>query len=405
VHGGPNLDLMFQTQILEIMYTELELRLSGERPSEVGSRPPINLSPIPQPNAPTPGMPRDGVCFQSLAHQHGLAGEDDDHGMCLCQLTTCLGCFHAAAQTRKGPISLLPYELANTSVSSGWTGGVESSAQAQARRSGFYATVPKRQDLPAGQGFTRNTKSQHVSRPPPMFPHPQMTDVLAVEEHLRWRLKEMGAADPAVEARYGPSTNAPAALEGVDLPELDDPSEDGSVRSVPITANGPPKGKLVKVSRGKGKVRRVVNGVVPPKKREDASGKKDEKSKALCYLPKEWAEADPSVRSTAIVLTFRHFVRVSAQSGSLSHAKPDPLIAATAPRRGHHVPLLLPFLSQRYCRSVPRPPDRSVPPPSRAQRQSPEELSRTAAMARVYGQVGRRARREGKDTGGCKASL
>jgi len=297
---------MFQNQILEIMYTELELRLSGSRPSEVGSRPPINMSPIPQPNAPPPGLPRDGVCFQSLAYTHGLPLDDDDHGMCLCQLTTCLGCFHTAATSRKGPISLLPYELASTPVATGWTGGIESSAQAQARRAGFHAARTSKQPIPSGQGFVRNVKTNAVPRPPAMFPHPQMTDVLAVEEHLRWRLKEMGAADPAVESRYGPSTNAPAALEGVDLPDMgDDPSEDGSVKGGP---NGIPKGKIVKVSRGKGKVRRVVNGGVPPKKKE--LGGKDEKPKAICYLPKEWAEEDPSVRSMAIVLTFRHFVKV-----------------------------------------------------------------------------------------------
>jgi hypothetical protein len=162
----------------------------------------------------------------------------------------------------------------------------------------------------------------------------------------------MGAADPAVEARYGPSTNAPAALEGVDLPELDDPSEDGSVRSVPITANGPPKGKLVKVSRGKGPSSHshLLSSLAVPRRspRVGLCLCPSRLSPISPLAPKEWAEADPSVRSTAIVLTFRHFVRVSAQSGSLSHAKPDPLIAATAPRRGHHVPLLLPFLSQRY---------------------------------------------------------
>lgn len=300
---------MFQNQILDIMYAELELRLSGSRPSEVGTRLPNPMSPIPpNPNPPPSGPPRDGVCFQSLAHKHGLASEEDDHGMCLCDLTACLGCFHVAAVSRKGPISLLPHELSGTYTAAGWTGGIETSAQAQARRAGFHANRTAKEVIPEGKGFVQNTKASPVPRPPPMFPHPQMTDVLAVEEHLRWRLKEMGAADPAVESRYGPSTNAPSALEGVDLPELgDDPSEDGSVKGVPAT-----KGKIVKVSRGKGKVRRVMQGGgVPPRKRED--GKKDDKSKAICYLPKEWAEEDPSVRSTAIVLTFRHFVKVRLQ--------------------------------------------------------------------------------------------
>lgn len=316
VHGGPQLDLMFQTQILDMMYIELELRLSGTRPSEVGTRPPINMSPIPQPNAPPPGLPRDGVCFQSVAYTHGLPVEEDDHGMCLCQLTTCLGCFQTAASTRKGPISLLPYELVSSDVAEGWTGGVETFEQAEARLAGFYARETIREPLADGQGFTRNVRKNIVPRPPVTFTHPQMTDVLAVEEHLRWRLKEMGAIDPALEARYGPSTNAAAAMEGVDLPDgTDDQSDDGSVKGGP---NGiPPKGKLVKV-KGKGKVRRVMYAGVPPKKRED--GKKEEKGKAICYLPKEWAEAEPSVRSTAIVLTFRHFVRVCISRKRLSKA-------------------------------------------------------------------------------------
>ncbi len=139
-----------------------------------------------------------------------------------------------------------------------------------------------------------------------------MTDVLAVEEHLRWRLKEMGAADPAVESRYGPSTNAPAALEGIELPE--DNSEDGSVKGGAGggggvgNGNGNGKeGKMVKVTRGKGKVRRVVNGT---------GGKKGEVGKdkgRICFLPKEWAEEDPVVRNMAIVLTFRHFIKVSGR--------------------------------------------------------------------------------------------
>ena len=312
------------------MYAELDLRLSGSRLPEIGSsKPSMNFGPIPQPNAPPPGMPRDGICFQTLAYQHGLIEDDDDHGMCLCQLATCLGCFHSAAVSRKGPISLLPHELLGSSVALEWTGQVESSAQAQARRAGLQSHCTPRQPIPAGQGFVRNPtlKTNGISsRPPSIFPHPQMTDVLAVEEQLRWRLKEMGAADPAVESRYGPSTNAATALEGVDLPEhSDEPSEDGSVKG--SAGGGPPKsGKMIKVTRGKGKVRRVMNGVVP-KKKDD--GKKDDgKQKSICYLPKEWAEEDPTARNMAIVLTFRHFVKVRCDLSSPSEVCPDRLFCS-----------------------------------------------------------------------------
>ena len=122
-----------------------------------------------------------------------------------------------------------------------------------------------------------------------------MTDVLAVEEHLRWRLKELGASDPAVESRYGQCTNAAAALEGIDLPE--DTSEDGSVK-------GGKEGRVVMVSRGKGKVRRIINGNV----KKGGEGK--DKGR-ICFLPKDWAEEDPGVRNMAVVLTFRHFIMVS----------------------------------------------------------------------------------------------
>lgn len=122
-----------------------------------------------------------------------------------------------------------------------------------------------------------------------------MTDVLAVEEHLRWRLKEMGAADPAVEARYGPSTNAAAALEGLDsaLKPLD---EDGKSE-----ANGK-NGRKMTTGRSKARFNKSVKA--PPK------------AKTPAKLPAEWAEMDPNVRNMAVVLTFRHFVKVSWRSTS-----------------------------------------------------------------------------------------
>lgn len=286
VHGGPALDHMFQAQMLERLYQELEDRLSGMRISDLASKPL-------QPNAPPVSWPRDGVCFHSLTYQHGLNLEDDDHGTCLCQLTQCLECFGEYAQRRRGPVGLLPYKWAKEDVVHGWSGGIETLGQARARADGMRPVKGQRLDLPEGKGFVQNPKTRvngHEPLPPPMFPHPQMTDILAVEEHIRWRLKEMGASDPAVEARYGPSTNSPAAMEGIEIPNKDDEaSDEGSVKP----------SKAVKVTRTKGKVRRVVNG-----------GKKDQ-DKKTCYLPPEWTEADAAERNTAIVLTFRHFVKVS----------------------------------------------------------------------------------------------
>lgn len=317
VHGGWPLDTLFQTQMLDLLYTELELRLSGARPPEPTTTKPSGPSAasIPGLNGPAPVQPinplptRDGICFHNVSYEHGYDLEEDDHCACLCQLTSCLRCFEISAMQRKGPTSLLPYELRETITAEGWSGGVEAADQARIRTDGLRPASIRQSAIPTGKGFVRNPKASppETANPykagPPLFPHPQMTDVLAVEEHLRWRLKELGAHDPAVEGRYGPSKNDPAALDGVELPEE---SEDGdSQAGAGKKAGGP---KMVKITRGKGKVRRVVNGKKDDGKKGKAGGAG---TGAVCYLPKEWAEEDPQVRNMAVVLTFRHFVKVS----------------------------------------------------------------------------------------------
>ncbi|WWD16201.1 hypothetical protein CI109_100627 [Kwoniella shandongensis] len=334
VYGGQSLDHLFQSQMLNLLYEELELRLSGGRPhaepgpSNAASR--MSPLPLPTPATATPtSLFRDGVCFHNLAYHHGIPEEEDDHGPCLCQLTTCMNCFHQAALSRRGPASLLPYELVGTSVAEGWLGNLENEEQAISRQQSLRRKATTKASLPEGKGFVHNPKPkpntlasngtggggdpiQILTKPPTIFPHPQMTDVLAVEEHLRWRLKEMGASDPAVESRYGPSTNSPAALEGIDLP--DDISDDGSsVKSGSGGSGAGSKGgKIVKVAKGRGKLRRMIvnaNGTVPKSHKD---GNKDGK-KAVNYLPKEWVNEEPSQRNTAIVLTFRHFVKLLHQ--------------------------------------------------------------------------------------------
>ena len=309
VHGGSKLDHIFQIQMLSLLYSELELRLSGARPPESSSSK-LPSSPLTPTAMSTP--PRDGVCFNNLAqtHGHSVTTEDDDHGACLCQLTACLGCFHNSARTRRGPVGPLPFSLIGTPVANGWTGEVESEARALAKRDALRLIVAQPSALPEGKGFVKNPRAivnGHTnSKSLPLFPHPQMTDVLAVEEHLRWRLKEMGASDPAVESRYGQCTNAAAALEGIELSE--DISEDGSVKAGK-------EGRMITLTRGKGKVRRLVNG----------NGKRggDGKDKGrVCFLPKEWAEEDPGVRNMAVVLTFRHFIMVSRWAALFVYCSP-----------------------------------------------------------------------------------
>lgn len=331
VHGGWALDTLFQAQMLDMLYTELELRLSGARPPEPTTTklPGPSAAAIPGLNGPAPVQPlnitpaRDGICYHDISHEHGYPIEDDDHCACLCQLTSCLRCFEIHAMDRKGPTSLLPYELRDTVTAEGWSGLTETPDQARIRLEGLRPANIRQQQLPPGKGFVRNPKPNagigtSVYRAgPPLFPHPQMTDVLAVEEHLRWRLKELGANDPAVEGRYGPSKNDPLALDGVELPEE---SEDGDSQSGAGVVGGQGNnkkangGKVVKVTRGKGKVRRVISGNVAGKKDDKKGSGKDGKGGAVCYLPKEWAEEDPQIRNMAVVLTFRHFVKVSTGS-------------------------------------------------------------------------------------------
>ncbi|WVQ78622.1 hypothetical protein IAT38_000708 [Cryptococcus sp. DSM 104549] len=322
VYGGQSLDHLFQSQMLHILYEELELRLTGGRPHSdpTPSSSAQRMSPFPLPTPPTPQISlfRDGVCFHDLAHRHGIPEEEDDHGPCLCQLTTCMACFHQTALSRRGPVSLLPHELVGTIVARGWLGEVETQAQARVRQESLRRKPAGGAQLPLGKGFAHIPKEKPptpntvkpLPKPPAIFPHPQMTDVLAVEEYLRWRLKEMGASDPAVEGRYGPSTNSATALEGIELP-AEDGSEDGqSTGSGAKSVASGKNARMAKVAKGKGKQRRVIssaNGSTVKGK----VGKEAKKSAVL--LPQEWVAEEASTRNTAIILTFRHFVKLLHQ--------------------------------------------------------------------------------------------
>jgi len=304
---GPMLDQIIQDQFLFLLHQELEARLAGARPAYSDSMP--KQLPILLPHAPPPQISDVGVCFHNLLYMHDPQMDEDDHGLCLCHLTTCLSCFSSAAKARKGAYSLLPYSMSRSPVARGWSGGFESEAQANARVGSLRPKPSVAIPLPPGRGFVKNPKSEDPPsasiRPPPLFPHPQMTDVLAVEEHLRWRLKEMGASDPAVEARYGPCTNSPAALDGIE--PRDEGSEDGDANGQ-LNGNGNgkmTKGKPVMMTKGKGgKGRRPVNGAVAGAKKSALA-----KSKQV-LLPQQWIDADPQERNMAIILTFRHLVKV-----------------------------------------------------------------------------------------------
>lgn len=310
VHAGPALETQFQMEMVGRLYSELERRMSGpnDRPSTSAD---AAAKAIPQlsPNGSPAPVYEHGVCFHNLLYSHDPGMEEDDHGICLCHLSTCLDCFSSSAKARKGAYSLLPHDLATSSVAQDWSGGIESEAQWSARKNSLEPQKIQTARIPEGRGFVKNPKSTKpantAARPPPLFPHPQMTDVLAVEEHLRWRLKEMGASDPAVEARYGPCTHSPAALDGIDIPSLaaDTESEQGS-DATPSVKGIKGKGGAKKVN-AKRKMLNAANGFIPPKKDSKEKG-----AKQPSLLPKEWLDADPQERNMAIILTFRHFVKV-----------------------------------------------------------------------------------------------
>ncbi|RXK42025.1 hypothetical protein M231_00746 [Tremella mesenterica] len=310
VHGGPHVDALFQAQMLDLLYAELEHRLSG---SHLLPNHAADLSSDPVHSRSSPYNCNSGICFHSLAWNHGQPADDDDHAMCLCQLTACLDCFTQDVDTRLGPMSHLPFELVQTTARDGWAGTLESQADAEIRHStaATMSKPPQPEKVPEGKGFVR-TKKQKVTKPPALFAHPQMTDVLAVEEHLRWRLKEMGASDPAVEARYGPCTSDPVAFEDVVFPvEQDEEDEAGdSPPQTGATRVGPRK--LLKI-KGKGGRRRPVLGISNGGKKE----KGDKKAKT-CHLPRTWTDEEARERNLAIVLTFRHFVQLLYSIASVS---------------------------------------------------------------------------------------
>lgn len=321
VHGGQQLDKLFMSDMLHNLKNEMERRLTGrllpegrgESSAMASAAAAIGAGGLgaQQPPGAAPGLPRDGVCTHDLAPAHGAPADDDDHAACLCQLTACPVCLHAAVAQRKAPVGLLPYMYIGGHIAEGWAGGFESEEQQKQRLAeddpnmdiGIDEEERPSHVLMGGKGFVHIPKkpTPPEMRRPQVFPHPQMTDVLAVEEHLRWRLKELGADDPSVISRYGPSTNAPAALEGLEhalkLDEDDDQSETASVTSAPNGKNG----RRMQVGRSKARFNKPVKA--PPK-----APKKPERK---VYLPEEWAKADSGVRNTAIVLTFRHFVKVS----------------------------------------------------------------------------------------------
>lgn len=415
IHGGPSVDTIFQTHMLSLLYAEHERRLSGHRPIPTSTAESSAMATAGAVAAGLPGMamsmgsmfggapgsngagqkvsgidpgvnavahitlPRDGVCFHELALQHRKSSSyyDDNHSYCLCHLTTCLECFSNHARIRRGPITKLPHELSKIPhLVDGFAGEVETLDEALVRTQG-----PLDQPEPKDPKTFRPDKTKQKQAP--LFPHPQMTDVLAVEEHMRWRLREMGAPDAGTEARY--SAPLSAAGMGMGLGPAADGTEDDWAEDEPAKPNGgKPKHKAAKgKAKLKGKLAGPPNGMKALAKKNAPKDEEPVKSS----LPDGWLKEPTGARNMALVLTFRHFVKVSCTRLTLSNTTAPP------PHCPSCLPFLLHCLPSRCGGTRRRSPSRPLSSPSGTKPASAQNNQpfRRQALAGVHGQMGRRA--------------
>lgn len=333
------MDTIFQTHMLSLLYAEHDRRLAGQRPMPTSTAESSAMATAGAVAAGLPGMamsmgsmfggapgsagangakvsgidpganavahitlPRDGVCFHDLAHQHRKSGThgDDNHSYCLCQLTTCLDCFKAHAKSRKGPITKLPHELSKIPhLVNAFGGEIETLDEALNRTQGPL-------DTPVAKDPKTFRPDKNRQRAVPLFPHPQMTDVLAVEEHMRWRLREMGAPDAGTEARYSAPLSAVAVAAGMGM-GLPDGQEDDWQEDDHKPNGVKPRPKAKGKAKLKGKIAGPPNGIKALAKKNGGS-KDDEPVKSS--LPAGWLKEPTGARNMALVLTFRHFVKV-----------------------------------------------------------------------------------------------
>ncbi len=279
----------------------------------------------------------NGVCFHDLALLHGRYG--DDHGPCMCDLTACRTCFHELLyfRGRRDPyggagrdpfMNAHPGRHGNGVIpgSAGGGDGGENGQTGPGNGGGPEPFIPPHTmtQLPT-PGIT-----PFVKRPSPLqIRHPDMGDMLLVEEHLRTRLHYM--ASPDVILRYGDEEEFIPMVENIlkdDESVLEKLAENGGDGA---GGAGGGKGSLGKKSGPKvipgrkGKGGKILKGGMPPKlvlngKKDETDGEGDgnsptreDRSKRLngCQLPGAWVEEEPGTRNTAVILTYRYLVKVS----------------------------------------------------------------------------------------------
>lgn len=172
-------------------------------------------------------------------------------------------------------------------------------------------------------------------RPSPLqIRHPEMSDILLVEEHLRTRLHYM--ASPDVILRYGDEDEfiPPEELVMPPSPPIQDVSLASSTETPPPLQ---PKqqvkviqGRKMKGGKMKGGQQKLTvamktvpsptaspSTTTPPEKslqeREKERAQQQEVRTRLngSQLPRSWTDESASSRNMAVILTFRHLVKVS----------------------------------------------------------------------------------------------
>lgn len=175
--------------------------------------------------------------------------------------------------------------------------------------------------------YTSQPTSTAPKRPSPLqIRHPEMSDILLVEEHLRTRLHYM--ASPDVILRYGDEEEfiPPEELVMPPSPPLQD--------ALPAPEPTPPPKPQVKVIQGrkmkggkmKGSQQKLTvakpatassSTPTPPPEKTLAERDRERVQQEVrtrlngSQLPRTWTDESASSRNMAVILTFRHLVKVS----------------------------------------------------------------------------------------------
>lgn len=179
-------------------------------------------------------------------------------------------------------------------------------------------------------GYPQQYTSQPTSAPkrpsPLQIRHPEMSDILLVEEHLRTRLHYM--ASPDVILRYGDEEEFIPPEELVMPPSP--PLQDAPLAPEPAPAPKPQvkviQGRKMKGGKMKGQQQKLTvaktptassSTPTPPPEKTLAERDRERVQQEVrtrlngSQLPRTWTDESASSRNMAVILTFRHLVKVS----------------------------------------------------------------------------------------------